>query len=217
MNPTSSQPPAFEADDFGALVEQVTRDLHFGRLVPAAETVQQMLEMAPDSTTAHELYGDVLQAQGQPEAAREAYQKALELEPANADAERKFAELSLQAKQAEWDREAMLRGDLEKFRGAPHKEPGPAAVRSALFPGLGQLYNGDFELGIALVIVGFALWAAVLLLFAIPLIELMVAGLGGNMIADGPSVWGWLSLVALFIVYGYSIWEAYRAASAKKT
>lgn len=217
MTPPSSPSAAFEAEDFGALVEQVARDLHFGRLEPAAETVRRMLEMAPDSTTTYELYGDLLQAQGQAEAAREAYRKALELQPANADAERKFAELSLQAKQTEWDREALISGDLERFRGAAHKNPGPAALRSCLFPGLGQLYNGDFELGVALSAVGFGLLAAVLVLFAMPLIELLVGSLSRNILAEGPSVWGWLSVVALLVVQGYSIWEAYRSASTKSS
>jgi tetratricopeptide (TPR) repeat protein len=202
---------AVQEETFGQLANQVARDLYLKRLDAAAAGVRQLLEMSPQSTTALELQGDILRAQGQAKAAREIYRQAMQAEPANADAERKYAELSLETQHDLWDREALLAGDLERFRGAPHKSPAGAALRSLLFPGLGQLYNGDSELGVALAAVGLGLFMAVLLLFAEPIITAALVTLTHKP-ATAPGVWGWLSLVALLALSCYSAYEAYQAA-----
>ena len=205
--PTDPVSPASE-EEVGRLVDQVARDLHYSRLEAAEAGVRQLLELAPESTTAHELHGDVLRARGQASAARQEYRRAVELEPANADAERKYAELALQLSERDRARDAILSGDLERFRGAGRKDPAGAASRSLLFPGLGQLYNGDYELGLGLALAGFGLLAAFLLLFLAPLIE----SLGSRGAKPGPGIWGTLSLVALLALYGYSAYQAYRGA-----
>ncbi len=214
MRADSDKPLVTAEEEFGRLAEQVARALDFGRLPEATQAVARLLKMAPESTTAHELHGDVLRAQGNVQAAREAYRKSMELEPANADAERKYAELTLQVAETQGDRAALLAGDLTKFRGAPHKDPGGAAARSLIFPGLGQLYNGDFELGLGLAVAALVLLVPVLLWWAAPLVEAMLVPMI-HRTAEPPGVGGWLSLVALIGVYGYSAVEAYRTARAR--
>ncbi|HEY3396039.1 MAG TPA: hypothetical protein VGM19_00120 [Armatimonadota bacterium] len=213
MDPAADAPAPLDPEAFGRLAEEVARDLHFARLAAAAAGVEQLLLRAPESTTAHELHGDVLLAQGDRKAAREAYHHSVELEPANADAERKYAELSLALHQNEFDREALLAGDLERFRGAPHKEPAAAAFRSLLIPGLGQLYNGDFELGITLAIAFLVLLLPTIIYYVSPLVESMMQPLT-HKAAAGPGPLGWLSLLLLLGLYAYSAVQAYRAAAA---
>jgi len=207
-----SAPLSLEEEEiFGRLADETARGLHLNRLEQAAEGVQKLLEMSPESTTALELHGDVLRAQGDIKAARAAYQHALEAEPANADAERKYAELALQLDQATWDRDALLAGDLERFKGAPHKQAGGAAARSLLFPGLGQLYNGDFELGVALALAALLLFIPVMLLFVAPAVALALSPMS-HLPAQPPGFWGWLSLVLLLGLYLYSAYEAYQSS-----
>jgi hypothetical protein len=209
----STEPGPAAQDQFERLVDDVARALHFGHLDQAEQGVRRLLELAPNSTTAHELHGDVLSALRQTVAAREAYHRALEAEPANADAERKFAELALQDGQKHWAAEALLAGDADRFRGAAHKAPAGAAIRSLIFPGLGQLYNGDFELGVVLSVLGLGLGMALLALFLAPMV---FSSIGGTKLVNqpGPGVWGWLSLVGFGVVYVYSVYEAYAAARA---
>jgi tetratricopeptide (TPR) repeat protein len=209
-NPSGPLSPEQE-ETFGRLAEQVARDLHLKRLAEAARGVEQMLELSPESTTALELQGDVLRAQGNTKGAREAYKRALDREPANADAERKYAELALQLGQDAWNREALLAGDLERFKAASGKHAGGAAARSLLFPGMGQLYNGDFELGVVLGVAALILFIPVMLLFVAPLIEVALSPMSHRP-AEPPSVWGWLALVLLLGVYMYSAYEAYKSA-----
>jgi tetratricopeptide (TPR) repeat protein len=207
----SRRSPA-EQVEFERLSEEVVRALHFGKLEQAEAAVRRLIELAPQSTTAQELYGDVQWALRKTEVARQAYRRALELEPANADAERKYAELSLEEGQSRWAVEAILAGDEGRFRGAAHKSPGGAALRSVLFPGLGQLYNGDFDLGVILAAVGLGLFMGLLAFFLAPLVGTMLASFSPRAQATaGPGFWGWASLVGYLLVYIYSIYEAYQA------
>ena len=204
-----------EQEEFQRLSEEVARALHFGKLQQAEAGAQRLMELAPNSTTARELFGDVQWALRKTEVARQAYRRAMELEPANADAERKYAELSLQEGQNRWAVEAILAGDEGHFRGAAHKSPGGAALRSVLFPGLGQLYNGDFDLGVILAGVGLGLFMGLLALFLAPLTGTVLGSFFPRaQIAGGPGFWGWASLVGYLGVYFYSIWEAYQAGRA---
>ena len=207
--------PAQE-EEFERLVEEVARALHFGKLDVAETGVQRLVKLAPDSTSAHELYGDVLWALRQTEVARSEYKRALELEPANADAERKFAELSLQEGKKNWSVDALLAGDDGRFRGAAHKSPTGAALRSVLFPGLGQLYNGDFELGVGLAIAGLGMLMALLGAFVAPYAEMIIGSMAHKVTGSGPSFWGWISAAGYALVYLYSIYEAYQAGRSHK-
>ncbi len=75
--------------ELARLCDKLHAALHYERAEEAEETARKLLEVAPDSTTSWEMWGEVLLTQGKIEAASDAFKKAVELEPANADAERK--------------------------------------------------------------------------------------------------------------------------------
>lgn len=203
---------AFEQEQMARLYDTVRRELRAGRTPMAFEAAQQLVDNYPNSTTSHELMGDVLAAEGKRAKARAEYKQALELEPANADAERKFAQMALVLGEAQRTRRLLEAGDMKSLRGAVDKDPGKAAIRSMFFPGLGQLYNGEYEKGIVCAALG------------LPLIGLALWGIAGFMTAalpQSPAPMSTLDTVlALLGLFGYgalatwSIWDAYRSAQA---
>ena len=93
--------------DFTRLADQVGLSLRLNRQAEAARATDELLARWPKSTTARELAGDVAMLAGQISAAREHYRRALELEPANADAEAKYG-ASLLTQTPEERRAALL-------------------------------------------------------------------------------------------------------------
>ena len=79
-----------EEEAYSRLCDEVSLHLRLGRLTMAEAAVRQLLERWPERTTAQERAGDLALAQGKIASARQHYRRALELEPANADAERKY-------------------------------------------------------------------------------------------------------------------------------
>ena len=197
----SDQPDELELEH---LYDSAQRSLHWQRLDEAKETVQKILELTPDSTSAHELWGDILLASGDKEAAAEQFERALELEPANADAERKYGLVVLQLQEAIQQREALESGDLSRFRGAANKDPGLAASRSMFFPGLGQLYNGEYQKGVILAVVG--------LILLVPAVDKIFGWLLASQPASvGATILGWVGLISYLLVWAYGIYDAYRS------
>lgn len=193
-----------EGSERDRLGETVGRALYFQRLDEAERAVLKLAEVASDSTTTWELRGDVLLAQGKSAEASQAFAKAIELEPANADAERKFAAVQLDLSQTQWEREMLESGDLEQLRGAVRKEPGAAAARSAFFPGLGQVYNGEYEKGVVMFVVAFAL--------LIPTVRLLVTWMSPEQtISTLGGVFGYIGLFGFLGLYIYGIYEAYHS------
>ncbi len=78
------------AAQFERLYGTVRVELVRGRVDSAARAAAELLAGWPDSTTAHELTGDVAQARGDQEMALAEYGNALKLEPVNGDARHKF-------------------------------------------------------------------------------------------------------------------------------
>ena len=212
MDPATG--PQLDDDELARLYDSVRRELHSGHVTMAVAAAEQILAARPDSTSAHELMGDVLAAQGKRSAAREAFQQALALEPANADAERKYAELALFIGQTERTRKLLAGGEFDEFRGAARKDNSAAAARSLFFPGLGQLYNGEYEKGIYTVLAAF------------PLFGLLVWGLAALIGAASPKdpvpMTPFGTAAALLGLFGYgclslwSIWDAYRGGGGGK-
>ncbi|MCX7597990.1 MAG: tetratricopeptide repeat protein [Armatimonadetes bacterium] len=192
-------------EEFEKLYDDARLALHVKRTEEALEIAQRLVGARPTSTTAHELLGDVKAALGQLEEAEQEYRLAAELEPANADAHRKLGAVVLQRKSAEFQ-QRMLEMQLEDrtLRGAPHPEAEGAAVRSGLFPGLGQLYNGDYEKGAALAAGG---------MITLGLAVNGVFGLISPETGHGREVF-YLVLggIGYLAIYVYSIWDAIRTA-----
>lgn len=191
-------------DEFQEMYDQALLSLHLKRLDEARETADRMLAARPDSTTAHELAGDVAMASGHLDQAEDEYRKAAEIEPANADAQRKIGEVVLQRRSADFERELMqMQIEDRTQRGMGRAEPEGAAMRSGLFPGLGQLYNGEYEKGAVLAVGG-----------------MIFLGLGVNGIFDlfSPEGGGHglayvvVGGIGYLAVYAYSIWDAVRGA-----
>lgn len=110
-----------------------------GKLEEAVAACQQAVDLAPNDPSAHELLGDLLVAQNKLPEGMEHYKHAFDL-AAKPATEEKIARLA-------------LRIDAEKYLGVPAAEvpagprrrlnPSWACGLSLLFPGLGQLYNGE--------------------------------------------------------------------------
>ncbi len=130
-------------------VERAVRNagvfLRRGDLASAERECQSASALAPDDAAVHELYGDILLARGDREGARDRYKRAVELAPGASSPEMKYARLVLNLGEEAW---------VSKRRQETLESPGsekPEPVRnttvpllaSALWPGLGQWYNGD--------------------------------------------------------------------------
>ncbi len=209
----------------GELVRRTRRAISMGRPDQAEATAAQAAELAPDTTTVEELLGDVAAAHGRQVEARGHYERALEIEPSNADAEEKYAAAVLKIGSS-----ARLRERMEDAVDSPEeysrfrRNPVVAAFYSAI-PGLGQLYNHQYEKGLAMA-------AAAMLLLAWVLSKLLAYS-GASLIADarnprldtdsarqvvegyGPLIWTLivLAIILYLAIWVYSIVDAYRVCT----
>jgi TM2 domain-containing membrane protein YozV len=109
-----------------------------GNFKEAENSVRAALELTPKDAAALELYGDILQSVGRVDDAAFAYSRALEADPSRKTAEKKYAELALLQNRAVH----LLREEYIP------RSPFVAVLFSAVFPGAGQLYNGDTVKGL---------------------------------------------------------------------
>jgi tetratricopeptide (TPR) repeat protein len=223
--------PTTEAEEayFTRLASQVELNLRLGRQVDAARAADELLERWPDSTTASELAGDVAAAEGQVSRAREHYKRALELEPANADAERKYG-ASLLAQTPEERRAALIQqiiADPSAHR-ASARRPLNAVLNALLFPGLGQLYNREQEKGLAM-LGGAAVTAILLLSVVMPYLSASLT-LGSpnaraaqresaQAVMDGTGTGQWLLVticgLTYVALYAWGIFDAWKHAQSE--
>ncbi len=225
--------PAFDprsSDDIereialGKLYTQMRRALSLGDLPRADKLAQQLLTLAPDTTSTEELLGDLAFARKQYSEARDHYRRALDIEPANVDAERKFGEVVLLLAQAQ-----RLRSRAVEVVEDPSKLPRSKripwiAALYSIIPGLGQVYNREYEKGLALVSGGLILlsWVLAQLIsyFSADLVATS-ARRHGKLDTDraeqvvqawGPLMWTLvaLAIVAYLALWIYSIVDAYR-------
>ena len=94
---------------------------------------REALQNTPSDAPALELLGDLYQGIAQTPQALAAYKRATEADPKRASAERKYGDLLM--KQQEWS-------ENEDPEAVP-SNPVVAAVFSLLYPGAGQLHNGE--------------------------------------------------------------------------
>ncbi len=210
--------------ELGKLYTSARRALGRGKVKQAAVIVEQIVALAPDTTSSEELLGDVAMAEGRVVEARDHYLKAIEIEKANADAERKYGEAVLAIAQGEDLRKRVqeVADNPEGYRGF-RRTPWMAAMYS-LIPGAGQIYNREYEKGLALVAGGLILlsWilaqlvsyssASLIVEAARPSGKLNIERAQQLVQAWGP--WTWAGVVLAIIIYlgivVYSILDAYR-------
>lgn len=209
----------------GETVRRVRRAISMGQLEQARQFAEQARELAPDTTTVEELLGDLAMAEERPEDAREHYERALEIEPVNADAEAKLGEAVIKIREGT-DVRARMEEAVEhpdEYQGF-RKNPVTAAFYSVI-PGLGQLYNQQYEKGLALAAAAMVLLAWVL--------SKVLAYTGASMIAGarnprlqtqeaqqvveayGPLTWTLIGLAvaAYLVIWVYSVWDAYHTCA----
>ena len=104
-----------------------------GNFKDAESSVRAALQLVPKDAAALELYGDILQSVGRVDDAAFAYNRAMEADSNRKTAEKKYAEL------------ALLQNRAVRFLAQEQipRSPLIAVLFSAVFPGAGQLYNGD--------------------------------------------------------------------------
>jgi len=220
--------------DTAELEQQLARGqalLRAGSLQQARELGEGLLQQFAESTSAYEFVGDVLLASGESAKARAHFKRAMELEPANADAERKFASALLNLSQAEIDRQ-MAHVLASDGVVAPPRNPDRtrnATVAALLFPGLGQLYNRQYAKGLA--IFGSAAIGLMLLFYGMVIVPWSrVTEQAGNQTLSFQEQMGlattafvmlpiWhkllllLGMLAFLAVYIYCILDAYKTAT----
>ena len=104
-----------------------------GNFKEAENSVRRAIDLVPKDAAALELYGDIFQSVGRVDDAAFCYQRALEADPGRKTSEKKYAELALLQNRAV---------HLLREEHIP-RSPLVAVLFSAVFPGAGQLYNGD--------------------------------------------------------------------------
>lgn len=185
-----------------------------GQMAEAANACRQALEADPEDASAHEMMGDLLQAQGKLQEAMEHFRQAFQKE-GRPVTEEKIARLALRIQAAT---QQDLTGAAAVMGQKPSHpvSPSMAVMLSMFFPGLGQLYNNDQQKGFVL----FGVWLMGLLMsmsLMVPhlrTIRRAMLGSGGDY--GGPGIPGffWLLLLVMGAIWVYSIIDASLTATA---
>jgi tetratricopeptide (TPR) repeat protein len=132
-------------EEFRKLLRSAVVFLRRGDLESAERACRQAMETGGRVPEALELLGDVLAERGDRQGAMQAYRQAFSEDPSLASAETKYAKLVLAATE-----EARASAELEKVLESGGAAPRPigrsaalACLASAVWPGLGQWYNGE--------------------------------------------------------------------------
>jgi len=213
----------------GQLYTRARRALRRGQLAEADNIAQAAARLAPDTTSVEELRGDVALAHKNYAEARQHFQRALEIESANADAERKLGQLAIILDDAQRLRrrvEEVAEDPSKRFRFS--KQPTLAALLSVIFPGFGQLYNSQYEKGLGMFATAFTLLIVLIdrLLFS-PFVTMAREAAHGGRVPVGEQMertrdlvagYGFLAwtLIALGILAYLALWT-YSVVDAYKT
>ncbi|MEN6401372.1 MAG: hypothetical protein ABFD94_05455, partial [Armatimonadia bacterium] len=145
------------------------------------------------------------------------------LEPANVDAERKYA-MALVTQTPEERRQALLAGVIANpsARTGEGRKPLNAVLNALLFPGMGQLYNKEQEKGLAMI--GAAALSLICLLYVLmPYFSAQVTIRradssmrtrveGAQEVINGMGAGSWLLVALAIAVYvGLYLWGIYDA------
>jgi tetratricopeptide (TPR) repeat protein len=124
-----------------------------GQFAAAEERCRQALEVAPDDVSGVEMLADLLVEIGTLEDARDLYQRALELQPGRSSAETSLARVVLELGEREHERveaQLLLGGGSTGSRAERKRRVMLSIILSALFAGIGQMYNGEMGKGLGL-------------------------------------------------------------------
>jgi TM2 domain-containing membrane protein YozV len=157
-----------------------------GNLDEAHRACEEAITLEPENAVALDMLGDLEAARGELDTAMLRYRKAFQLDPRPAT-EEKIALLALRI-------DEKRRGEAgadSLFPDATRRRLNPslACALSMLFPGLGQLYNGEYRKGLAFIII----WVLLL-----PNLYLVVSAIIGPLVGHGPRhIPGFVWLIAL--------------------
>jgi curved DNA-binding protein CbpA len=165
-----------------------------GQMEEGLRHCRAALEKNPCDAGAFEMFGDLLQGVGQVDNALAAYRHAVELDPRQASAETKYADLVLLQNP---EIQSLAR---EEYPGNPN-----LAALAGILPGMGHLYVG--EVFKAIVLAGLAAADILLLMFS-------NLGFPGRTANITPSLGVLLGLSALLVVY--SVVDAAKAAKGRR-
>lgn len=111
------------------------------------EALRQAVALAGEDADLIELIGDALHGQGKLAEARDCYKKALDMQSGRASAETRFARVVLEIDEIERQkRESLLDLERPRDRLRQRRRTG-SAILALIFPGLGQLVNGEIVKG----------------------------------------------------------------------
>jgi len=188
-----------------------------GDFVAMEKAYRDVIALIGEDGEIVELLGDALNGRGKGAEARDCYQKAGELQPGRASAEIKYARLVLELAEAERVIQANL---MELENPSAHvrakRHVAGSSILSILFPGLGQLVNGEYIKG-GIVLGVFVLSLTIIALQTDQLARLFRTVLGRAAPAEGAGQGiAWVPLlfgiIAVFC-YVYSIIDAITEAT----
>ena len=178
----------------------------------ALNMLQQMLELDPGQHGIHRAVADIYLEQGKPGEALEHYEAALALAPGNAEYERGIATAKLRVGEAQQTRERVQElADHPEVRDVSRKRVGCASASALVFPGFGQIYNGDYVKGGILAALG--MLSLLLMLWELLVGVAPVVHSKGTAPPNYPEiVLALLACVALIVLFAYGFIDAMRVA-----
>jgi tetratricopeptide (TPR) repeat protein len=191
-------------------VDQLLREANVlrmrGQFAEAETRTRRALEESPDDLGALEMLAELLHDKGSLEEALALCHRQLEIQPGRASAETRLAKITLEQAERAQQRlmaENLLAGGGESVKGRKRRVS-ISLILSLFFPGLGQLYNGEY---VKAAILG-GIFLLGLWLGGSELLQIGLVFAGARGPAGGDSgVWplfGFLSLVA----WGYAVIDA---------
>lgn len=193
------------------LLAEAFQRIRLERYEEATAKIAEAKALAPDHPLVVEMEGDLAFARRRFREAEALYRRAHELDPGNAKIEEKFATAILKIHEPE-----LLLHDIPddvdliwgKRRPRP---PFSSALLSLLFPGVGQLYNGEVVKGWSLVAVGAALWTTLIYAWCYAIVKHLPYDAGTII---GGMFHGWYAFftILFLLAWLYSIGDAFYIA-----
>jgi len=157
--PDASLPSNPELDRL--LVEMHVR-LRQGQYDEVKERLAKAKALAPDHPAVLEVEGDLAFAQHRYKQAEMLFKAALQADPTNARLEEKFATALLRVQMPGYTVNQIPDDADSPWSNRVRRPPWASGLLSAMLPGLGQFYNGDFIKGGILVFIDIIFWRFVL-------------------------------------------------------